>query len=286
MKSGKEDGASMVRSNSHEDRREGLRSSSIIISRNGHGIFAPVEIREINWAKHFLPKIDPVAKAKVVMDAFARSNPVEEHCMLVPNQRRKMYPTKCVNMTSGYTSALRNLSRRRCCVRPGALIHRLDTQPISRWKSSIRDLQMRQSVDHHSSLVFRRDTQPATTSMIELNLSGATTQPVDHNASSIRESIKFRLNIYLNSTEHYHSSKSKLRSVRNHLLKAAQERKNHWSTIEKISNSATTSCTLNSSTQVSKLVSIERSKEDELSAIDLAPNGGVNQRQSQEIGFE
>ncbi|KZV18332.1 hypothetical protein F511_19220 [Dorcoceras hygrometricum] len=38
-------------------------------------------------------------------------------------------------------------------------------------------------------------TQPSTTSTIALDLSGATTQPADHNASSIRAPIKFRLNI-------------------------------------------------------------------------------------------
>ncbi|KZV17688.1 hypothetical protein F511_20637 [Dorcoceras hygrometricum] len=43
-------------------------------------VFALVEIREINWATHFLPKIDPAAKGKEILEAFARSNPVEEHC--------------------------------------------------------------------------------------------------------------------------------------------------------------------------------------------------------------
>ncbi|KZV40712.1 hypothetical protein F511_32550 [Dorcoceras hygrometricum] len=161
---------------------------------------------------------------------------------------------------------------------------------------------------NHRSVIFRCDnqptiivqwssgatTQPATTSMIVLDLSGATTQSTDHNASSTRASIKFRLNILkprsLKQLPQLYralsSSKSKLRSVRNHLPKAAQERKNHWTTIARISNSATTSRSLNTPIQVSKLVSIESPKEDELSATNLAPNGGVNRRQSQEIGFE
>ncbi|KZV29236.1 pentatricopeptide repeat 5 [Dorcoceras hygrometricum] len=37
----------------------------------------------INWATHFLPKIDLAAKGKEVMEEFARPNPVEEHCLLV-----------------------------------------------------------------------------------------------------------------------------------------------------------------------------------------------------------
>ncbi|KZV36756.1 hypothetical protein F511_38466 [Dorcoceras hygrometricum] len=47
------------------------------------GIFAPVEIREINWATHFLTKIDPAAKGKEILETFARPNPVEEHCLMV-----------------------------------------------------------------------------------------------------------------------------------------------------------------------------------------------------------
>ncbi|KZV17535.1 protein EMBRYONIC FLOWER 1 [Dorcoceras hygrometricum] len=62
---------------------------------------------------------------------------------------------------------------------------------------------------NHRSVIFRSDTQstitaqwssrattqPTTTSMIALDLSGTTTQPADHNASSTQASIKFRLNI-------------------------------------------------------------------------------------------
>ncbi|KZV36968.1 hypothetical protein F511_27705 [Dorcoceras hygrometricum] len=39
-------------------------------------------------------------------------------------------------------------------------------------------------------------TQPATTSMMALDLSDATTQSADHNASSTRASIKFKLDIF------------------------------------------------------------------------------------------
>ncbi|KZV46766.1 DNA helicase isolog (ISS) [Dorcoceras hygrometricum] len=41
----------------------------------GGMVFAPIEIREINWATHFLPKIDPAAKGKQILEAFARLNP-------------------------------------------------------------------------------------------------------------------------------------------------------------------------------------------------------------------
>ncbi|KZV38633.1 hypothetical protein F511_35163 [Dorcoceras hygrometricum] len=46
-------------------------------------VFAPMEIREINWATHFLPKIDPAAKGKEILEAFAHPNPVEKHCLSV-----------------------------------------------------------------------------------------------------------------------------------------------------------------------------------------------------------
>ncbi|KZV19626.1 hypothetical protein F511_43314 [Dorcoceras hygrometricum] len=51
-------------------------------------------------------------------------------------------------------------------------------------------------------------------------------------------------------------------------------------------NTATTSRSSIPETPVSKLVSIESPREDELSATNLAPNGGVKRRQSTEIGFE
>ncbi|KZV36303.1 hypothetical protein F511_22418 [Dorcoceras hygrometricum] len=42
----------------------------------GNGmVFPPVEIREIYWATHFLPKIDPAAKGEEILESFARPNP-------------------------------------------------------------------------------------------------------------------------------------------------------------------------------------------------------------------
>ncbi|KZV16643.1 U-box domain-containing protein 43-like [Dorcoceras hygrometricum] len=55
------------------------------ITSAGKWIFALVDIREIKWAMHFLPKIDPAAKGKEILESFARPNPVEEHCLLVLN---------------------------------------------------------------------------------------------------------------------------------------------------------------------------------------------------------
>ncbi|KZV20522.1 hypothetical protein F511_21036 [Dorcoceras hygrometricum] len=51
----------------------------------GQGIFSSIQIREINWATHFLPKISPEAKRKGMLEVVARPNPVEEHCRLVLN---------------------------------------------------------------------------------------------------------------------------------------------------------------------------------------------------------
>ncbi|KZV50788.1 spermine synthase [Dorcoceras hygrometricum] len=42
-----------------------------------------IEIREINWATHFLPKFDPATKHKEIPIAFEWPNPVEEHCTKV-----------------------------------------------------------------------------------------------------------------------------------------------------------------------------------------------------------
>ncbi|KZV39186.1 hypothetical protein F511_16927 [Dorcoceras hygrometricum] len=70
-----DEGAIVVRSGPEQLAQHPLTST-------GKGIFAPVEIREINWAIHFLPKIDPAAKGKEILDAFSQPNPVED-CMLV-----------------------------------------------------------------------------------------------------------------------------------------------------------------------------------------------------------
>ncbi|KZV58464.1 hypothetical protein F511_23509 [Dorcoceras hygrometricum] len=63
--------------------RLSIKSQYIAIPERSKGIFAPVEIREINWATHFLPKIDPTAKGKGMLEACSQPNPVEEHCQLV-----------------------------------------------------------------------------------------------------------------------------------------------------------------------------------------------------------
>ncbi|KZV40561.1 hypothetical protein F511_35330 [Dorcoceras hygrometricum] len=49
------------------------------------GSFAPVDIREINSATHFLPKIDPASKGKEILESYAFPNLVEFHCLLVLN---------------------------------------------------------------------------------------------------------------------------------------------------------------------------------------------------------
>ncbi|KZV24145.1 hypothetical protein F511_28413 [Dorcoceras hygrometricum] len=53
----------------------------------GKGVFARVDIREINWATHFLPNIDPAAKGKEFLQHLDRPNPVEEHFMLQSEDR-------------------------------------------------------------------------------------------------------------------------------------------------------------------------------------------------------
>ncbi|KZV19905.1 hypothetical protein F511_18087 [Dorcoceras hygrometricum] len=44
-----------------------------------------IMIREINWATHFLPTIDPADKGKGLLEVISRPNTVEEHCQLVFN---------------------------------------------------------------------------------------------------------------------------------------------------------------------------------------------------------
>ncbi|KZV40377.1 hypothetical protein F511_01699 [Dorcoceras hygrometricum] len=72
----------------------------------GKCIFDPMEIREINWAMHFLPKIDPTAKGKEIMDAFSWPTQWRTTVSWCSNQRGKMYPAECLTLTSVYTSAL------------------------------------------------------------------------------------------------------------------------------------------------------------------------------------
>ncbi|KZV22633.1 branched-chain-amino-acid aminotransferase-like protein 2 [Dorcoceras hygrometricum] len=47
------------------------------------GIFAPIQIQEIIWVTHFLPKIAPSNKGKGKLEEVARPNPIEEHCQIV-----------------------------------------------------------------------------------------------------------------------------------------------------------------------------------------------------------
>ncbi|KZV29506.1 hypothetical protein F511_22735 [Dorcoceras hygrometricum] len=41
--------------------------------------------KEINWAMHFLPKVDRASKGKEILEAYALPNPVEDHYLLVLN---------------------------------------------------------------------------------------------------------------------------------------------------------------------------------------------------------
>ncbi|KZV40210.1 hypothetical protein F511_39251 [Dorcoceras hygrometricum] len=63
-------------------------------------VFPPVEFREINWANHFLPKIDSAAKGKEILEAFAWTNPVEEHCLLVIQSAWEAVSTKMTSFDS------------------------------------------------------------------------------------------------------------------------------------------------------------------------------------------
>ncbi|KZV46070.1 hypothetical protein F511_29840 [Dorcoceras hygrometricum] len=144
-------------------------------------------------------------------------------------------------------------------------------------------------------------TQTATT-ISTLDLSGTTNQPANgirlnisrktqlQQLAQIRYSpasqkLKREMPTGPNLSRYYKSAYTKAQPAYNLKLRS-KERKNLGTTIAKLSNSATTSRSFNSSIQVSKLVSIESPKEDELSATNLAPNGGVNRRKSREIGFE
>ncbi|KZV18173.1 hypothetical protein F511_31368 [Dorcoceras hygrometricum] len=108
-------------------------------------------------------------------------------------------------------------------------------------------------------------TQSATTPMTALDLSGATTQPADHNASSTQDPTAL----------------TKLRTRRNRLPRSSKET---GEAIDQISRRYLNLQLLrNSSTRRSKApqVSIESSKPGEPSATNLAPNNGENRRKSQ-----
>ncbi|KZV16878.1 hypothetical protein F511_21087 [Dorcoceras hygrometricum] len=59
--------------------------AQLTMTYTGQSIFAPIQIREINWVTHFVPKIAPSNKGKGTLEDVSRSNPVEEHCQLVLN---------------------------------------------------------------------------------------------------------------------------------------------------------------------------------------------------------
>ncbi|KZV54891.1 hypothetical protein F511_31314 [Dorcoceras hygrometricum] len=83
------------------------------------------------------------------------------------------------------------------------------------------------------------------------------------------------------------STRTKLEIVRNHLPRSSNELKNSRSTV--VGNSRTLqnpSCSSYASIFNSRLVSIERAKQDEPSATSLALNNGGNRRQSNGEGFE
>ncbi|KZV51125.1 hypothetical protein F511_43831 [Dorcoceras hygrometricum] len=54
----------------------------LTMTYTGKGIFAPIQIGEINWVTHFLPKIAPSDKGKGKLEDFSSPNPVEEKCQL------------------------------------------------------------------------------------------------------------------------------------------------------------------------------------------------------------
>ncbi|KZV40212.1 hypothetical protein F511_27598 [Dorcoceras hygrometricum] len=141
-----------------------------------------------------------------------------------------------------------------------------NTDPSSPKTGKINEVkpQFNDSADHHRIVVFRHDDSAGHHINIHVG-------PFRHDGSASRSLRVKEFSSQEDQAQYLpqlyralSSSKSKLRSVRNHLPKAAQERKNHWTTIAKISNSATTSRSLNSSIQVSKVVSIESPKEYEL----------------------
>ncbi|KZV53537.1 inactive protein kinase [Dorcoceras hygrometricum] len=68
--------------------------------------------------------------------------------------------------------------------------------------------------------------------------------------------------------------------------KLLKNRRNTGPQSRRPTNTATTSCSSNPATPISKLVSIESPREYELSATNLAPNGGEKRWLSTEIGFD
>ncbi|KZV15740.1 hypothetical protein F511_08936 [Dorcoceras hygrometricum] len=131
------------------------------------------------------------------------------------------------------------------------------------------------SVDHHRAVVSGATTQPATI-IATLDLSGTTTQPTDHNVQRNSALRGIRLKIPRRNTT---GSARKLK------YKAAKEQKNTWPTIAKINelcNYFTFLIFVDSHLQTG---TNQKSRGDKLSSTNLAPNYGINRRQSTEIGF-
>ncbi|KZV44268.1 hypothetical protein F511_10387 [Dorcoceras hygrometricum] len=59
------------------------RDAQQSMTYTGKSVYDPIEIWVIKWVTHFLPKIDPTDKGKGVLPYLDRSNPIEEHYLLV-----------------------------------------------------------------------------------------------------------------------------------------------------------------------------------------------------------
>ncbi|KZV48899.1 hypothetical protein F511_16815 [Dorcoceras hygrometricum] len=146
----------------------------------------------------------------------------------------------------------------------------------SHQSSSSCDLQVRRlSRPSQGSVVFRHNDSADHHIKTTLDLSGTTTQLVDHN---MQWEFSFQRKSGSISPQKLSRGYYKLES------KAVEEEKNYWSTIAKTHEHCNYFALLNPVTPVSKLVLIESPREDELSASNIAPNGGENRRQSTEYG--
>ncbi|KZV51672.1 hypothetical protein F511_27648 [Dorcoceras hygrometricum] len=143
------------------------------------------------------------------------------------------------------------------------------------------------SADHHKAVWYSgTTTQLATTSKIALDLSGTTTQPADHNLQRNSTSKRIGLNMEQQPTQVYcpssftantteaTTSSNMLRYLNiNSNPKLLKNGRTTGPQSQRHTNTASTSRSSNPATQVSKLVSIESLREDELSATSLAPKG-------------
>ncbi|KZV32108.1 hypothetical protein F511_33230 [Dorcoceras hygrometricum] len=110
-------------------------------------------------------------------------------------------------------------------------------------------------------------------------------RPTNSNLNSNSLVLKPRSSLsYLNSTEHYSALERSLKREGIAYQKLLKNRRTTGSQSIRPTNTATTSGSSIPATLVSKLVSIESLREDELSATNLAPNSDEKRRQSTEIG--